>query len=202
MLTGAAQPQHDILGEIRCGWEERPRQGSCKAHARAAPVVHACPVHAPTVTPLRPARAHRRPCPHAPPRPSGLHALTCCTLSTTATGTVPRAAHAVCHHPSSCLVAPPSVRPPACAPPPRPQDAMSHRRSCTSPPPRPAPPSGLRALIYSGDHDYAVPHTGSEAWTSELGFPVERPWRPWFVADHQVGTDFAVLRGERWLHGG
>ncbi|MEW5320025.1 MAG: hypothetical protein WDW38_011130 [Sanguina aurantia] len=28
---------------------------------------------------------------------------------------------------------------------------------------------GLHALIYSGDHDMAVPHTGSEAWTSGMG---------------------------------
>ncbi|EFJ40593.1 hypothetical protein VOLCADRAFT_108101 [Volvox carteri f. nagariensis] len=45
---------------------------------------------------------------------------------------------------------------------------------------------GLRALIYSGDHDMAVPHTGSEAWTGDLGFPVKTPWQPWFVADEQV----------------
>lgn len=29
-------------------------------------------------------------------------------------------------------------------------------------------PAGLRALIYSGDHDLCVPHTGSEAWTSAM----------------------------------
>jgi serine carboxypeptidase-like clade 1 len=28
---------------------------------------------------------------------------------------------------------------------------------------------GFRALIYSGDHDMCVPHTGSEAWTRSLG---------------------------------
>ena len=34
---------------------------------------------------------------------------------------------------------------------------------------RPSPAAtGLRALIYSGDHDMAVPHTGSEAWTHDL----------------------------------
>ncbi|KAK9815230.1 hypothetical protein WJX72_000376 [[Myrmecia] bisecta] len=31
---------------------------------------------------------------------------------------------------------------------------------------------GLRALIYSGDHDLVVPHTGTEAWTAGLGLPV------------------------------
>jgi hypothetical protein len=27
---------------------------------------------------------------------------------------------------------------------------------------------GLRALIFSGDHDLAVPHTGTEAWTAAM----------------------------------
>lgn len=49
--------------------------------------------------------------------------------------------------------------------------------------------AGLTALIYSGDHDMAVPHTGSEAWTSQLGntLGVETPWAPWHTGDHQVG---------------
>ncbi|GIL64198.1 hypothetical protein Vafri_18178, partial [Volvox africanus] len=63
---------------------------------------------------------------------------------------------------------------------------------------------GLRALIYSGDHDMAVPHTGSEAWTGDLGFPVKAPWQPWFVADNQVagyvveyghGLTYATVKG-------
>ncbi|KAG2483710.1 hypothetical protein HYH03_017428 [Edaphochlamys debaryana] len=63
---------------------------------------------------------------------------------------------------------------------------------------------GLRALIYSGDHDMAVPHTGSEAWTSELGYPVKSAWAPWFVADGQVagyrveyghGLTYATVKG-------
>ena len=35
----------------------------------------------------------------------------------------------------------------------------------------------------------AVPHTGSEAWTSQLGntLGVETPWAPWHTGDHQVG---------------
>lgn len=71
--------------------------------------------------------------------------------------------------------------------------------------------AGLRALIYSGDHDLCVPHTGSEAWTSAMHRSdseecnladegaddsqlakcdgVVNPWQPWYNSDSpkQVG---------------
>ena len=40
---------------------------------------------------------------------------------------------------------------------------------------------GVRGLVYSGDHDMCVPHTGSERWTHGLGLPVTDPWRSWTV---------------------
>lgn len=66
--------------------------------------------------------------------------------------------------------------------------------------------AGLRALIYSGDHDLCVPHTGSEAWTAAMHHSDSRecrrdddsdrdddsqdkcdgvtsPWQPWFNSD-------------------
>ena len=46
-----------------------------------------------------------------------------------------------------------------------------------------ASPAGLRVLIYSGDHDMCVPHSGSEAWTRGLGLKVQKRWRPWKVND-------------------
>lgn len=47
---------------------------------------------------------------------------------------------------------------------------------------------GLRALVYSGDHDMAVPHTGSEVWTATLlGGNETAPWRPWMVAGQVAG---------------
>lgn len=52
--------------------------------------------------------------------------------------------------------------------------------------------AGLKVLIYSGDHDMCVPHTGSEAWTSSLGLKVKEPWRPWKV-DHQVATRVCIM---------
>jgi serine carboxypeptidase-like clade 1 len=64
---------------------------------------------------------------------------------------------------------------------------------------------GLTAMVFSGDHDMAVPHTGSEAWTSWLGrqLGVERPWAPWHTGDRQVagyavhyrGLVYATVRG-------
>ncbi|MED6157902.1 Serine carboxypeptidase-like 20 [Stylosanthes scabra] len=44
---------------------------------------------------------------------------------------------------------------------------------------------GYRALIFSGDHDMCVPYTGSQAWTSSLGYKIVDEWRPWLV-DGQV----------------
>lgn len=60
-------------------------------------------------------------------------------------------------------------------------------------------PAGLTALIYSGDHDMAVPHTGSEAWTAAMGsrLGVVRGWAPWHVGDRQVCRVWACR-----VHGG
>ena len=62
----------------------------------------------------------------------------------------------------------------------------------------PLQPTGLTALIYSGDHDMAVPHTGSEAWTAALGatLGLERPWAPWF-SDKQAGDGWSWVHGRR-----
>ncbi|KAG5232168.1 Multicopper oxidase, type [Salix suchowensis] len=38
---------------------------------------------------------------------------------------------------------------------------------------------GIRALIFSGDHDMCVPYTGSEAWTRSMGYDIVDEWRPW-----------------------
>ncbi|CAL0328184.1 unnamed protein product [Lupinus luteus] len=44
---------------------------------------------------------------------------------------------------------------------------------------------GYRALIYSGDHDLAVPFTGTQAWITSLGYKIVDEWRPWII-DYQV----------------
>jgi len=46
---------------------------------------------------------------------------------------------------------------------------------------------GMHALIFSGDHDMAVPHTGTEEWTMMLGQPVISEWKEWLDNQNQVG---------------
>lgn len=46
---------------------------------------------------------------------------------------------------------------------------------------------GYRALIFSGDHDMCVPYTGSQAWTSSIGYKIVDDWRPWFINDQVAG---------------
>ncbi|KAL8139060.1 hypothetical protein V2J09_005061 [Rumex salicifolius] len=46
---------------------------------------------------------------------------------------------------------------------------------------------GYRALIYSGDHDMCVPYTGSQAWTSSMGYKIIDEWRPWTSNDQVAG---------------
>ncbi|CAL0304580.1 unnamed protein product [Lupinus luteus] len=46
---------------------------------------------------------------------------------------------------------------------------------------------GYRALIFSGDHDLCVPYTGTQAWTSSMGYKIVDEWRPWLVDDQIAG---------------
>ena len=53
--------------------------------------------------------------------------------------------------------------------------------------------AGLRVLIYSGDHDMCVPHTGSEAWTRGLALKPTQPWRPWKVNNQVSQYSLSLL---------
>ena len=54
-------------------------------------------------------------------------------------------------------------------------------------------PPYLDILVYSGDVDAQIPHTATEAWTSQLGVPLKAggEWRPWSQPDDS--GDPAVL---------
>jgi Serine carboxypeptidase len=43
---------------------------------------------------------------------------------------------------------------------------------------------GVRVLAYSGDHDWQVPWTGTQYWTSRLGAKLGllADWQPWYAA--------------------
>ncbi|GAV85646.1 LOW QUALITY PROTEIN: Peptidase_S10 domain-containing protein, partial [Cephalotus follicularis] len=43
----------------------------------------------------------------------------------------------------------------------------------------------LRAIVYSGDHDFSVPYIGTYNWIQSLDLTTYESWRPWFV-DGQV----------------
>ena len=63
----------------------------------------------------------------------------------------------------------------------------------------------FRVLIYSGDFDAQIPHTGTEEWTRGLGYNESASWHPWYVGaegessvagyavEYDVPTEFTFL---------
>ncbi|XP_048426836.1 serine carboxypeptidase-like 7 [Pyrus x bretschneideri] len=45
----------------------------------------------------------------------------------------------------------------------------------------------LRALVYSGDHDMAIPYISTLAWIESLNLTLEDDWKPWFSDDQVAG---------------
>ncbi len=47
-------------------------------------------------------------------------------------------------------------------------------------------------LIYSGDHDFVVPFTGTRAWVYGMNLTVDQPYSPWMFQS-QVRTELVHL---------
>ncbi|KAI3934542.1 hypothetical protein MKW92_050890 [Papaver armeniacum] len=62
---------------------------------------------------------------------------------------------------------------------------------------------GYRSLIYSGDHDFMVPHVSTEAWIRSLNLSIVDDWRPWLLDDqfagytrtYSSGLTYATVKG-------
>ncbi|KAF3341796.1 Serine carboxypeptidase-like 1 [Carex littledalei] len=62
---------------------------------------------------------------------------------------------------------------------------------------------GYPALIYSGDHDFDIPHVGTQDWIRSLNFSIVDDWRPWYVGGQVAGftrrysnnLTFATVKG-------
>ncbi|KAF3331008.1 Serine carboxypeptidase-like 3 [Carex littledalei] len=62
---------------------------------------------------------------------------------------------------------------------------------------------GYPALIYSGDHDFDIPHVGTQDWIRSLNLSIVDDWRPWYVGGQVAGftrrysnnLTFATVKG-------
>ncbi|KAF7847341.1 hypothetical protein BT93_L3068 [Corymbia citriodora subsp. variegata] len=54
--------------------------------------------------------------------------------------------------------------------------------------------TSLRALIYSGDHDLAIPYIGTLDWIRSLNLTLLGSWSPWFVEGQVAG--YSILYSE------
>ena len=56
-----------------------------------------------------------------------------------------------------------------------------------------------RLWVYNGQEDGCIPYTGAMEWTGGLGFPVTRPWHPWFgdasAGGARVAAGYSVSYG-------
>jgi serine carboxypeptidase-like clade 1 len=58
----------------------------------------------------------------------------------------------------------------------------------------------MRVLVYNGDNDECIPYGHDEKWTSDMGYPVKEPWRPWLLDNQVAGyvTEFGGTGGGRF----
>ncbi|GMH03075.1 hypothetical protein Nepgr_004914 [Nepenthes gracilis] len=59
--------------------------------------------------------------------------------------------------------------------------------------------TGLRALIFSGDHDISVPYIGTLKWIKSLGIPVSDQWRAWYIDGQVAGYAMKFINDEYHL---
>ncbi|KAF7811516.1 serine carboxypeptidase-like 7 isoform X4 [Senna tora] len=52
-----------------------------------------------------------------------------------------------------------------------------------------------RALVYSGDHDFVVPFSATQAWIRSLNYSIVDEWRPWLVQTQIAGYTRMYLNG-------
>lgn len=63
--------------------------------------------------------------------------------------------------------------------------------------------SSHRSLIFSGDHDMAIPYLGTQAWIISLNYSVIEDKRPWMINNQLAGytttyankMTFATIKG-------
>lgn len=120
----------------------------------------------------QPAQLHARPAIHArqPPLPAQQgHATPCCAPLASTRPATSMCAHLLCEALRGwiCCSARSAIRAGSA----RVAWEGCERSTC----------AGLRVLIYNGDHDLCVPHTGAEAWTRSLALPPLEAWRPWLA---------------------
>ncbi|KAF8038453.1 hypothetical protein BT93_B1098 [Corymbia citriodora subsp. variegata] len=58
--------------------------------------------------------------------------------------------------------------------------------------------TSLRALIYSGDHDLAIPYVGTLDWIRSLNLTLLGPWSPWFVDGQVAGYSILYAVGLKY----
>ncbi|XP_019085095.1 PREDICTED: serine carboxypeptidase-like 9 isoform X1 [Camelina sativa] len=63
--------------------------------------------------------------------------------------------------------------------------------------------NGYRSLIFSGDHDMALPSIGTQAWIKSLNYSITHDWKPWMINNQIAGyartysnkMTFATVKG-------
>ncbi|KAL2477386.1 Serine carboxypeptidase-like 1 [Forsythia ovata] len=58
---------------------------------------------------------------------------------------------------------------------------------------------GYEALVYSGDHDMAIPYMGTLKWIRSLNLTIDDDWRPWNVNGQVAGYTMKYKKNDFYL---